>query len=210
MFKLLLWCWAIQAVAAAYQGQYKKGPFILSLEETKVDTPSKTRATVERATIVEDAEITIMDRSYWKSYCYQGTAIDPNTGCLNDLVSAPPTYQEATEWIKRNKCQIGRDCVDCYGDASEICIRPMENARMWVDSHQLRRLENNNHFAHHTCNLSWRCGIHKATFPTFVEWRNEVWTAYTEHANGSEIILTDRDYWVMDDTVLRKTKPHRM
>lgn len=35
---------------------------MLSLEERKMDTPSKTKALLERAIIVEDVDLTMMDR----------------------------------------------------------------------------------------------------------------------------------------------------
>lgn len=210
LFVLLVFCCAIHIHSAAYQGRTRKGPFKLTTVERAVSIPAKTRAVLERATIIKDVEITILHRSYWSSYCYQGTGFDPNTGCFSGITPAPPSYQESNDWIARNQCSVGQDCEDCYGDASDACLRPMENPRIWVDSHQLRKLENNNHFARHTCNLSWKCGIHKTNFPTFVTRREDTWQAYTLHANGTEITLTDRDYWIMTDTVFKKTKPPQM
>lgn len=69
---------------------------------------------------------------------------------------------------------------------------------------------NNNHFPFHTCNLSYRCGIHITQFPTFLTRSKTAWKAYTEFANGTELILDARDYCVSGDMVMRKVADHQM
>lgn len=195
----------VNGEAACYPSS-RKGPYVLKENPPTVKPPSKTVIEIERATVTMDVELTMMQRSFWSSYCYQGTGFDPNTGCFSGLTQALPGYVEAQEWVKKQQCAIGWDCKDCYGDASDACLRPMEGVKKWVKGKELERIENNNHIARHTCNLSWRCSIHKSKFPTFLTNQKGIWKTYTEYENGTQIMLSNTDFWVMPDMVMKKTQ----
>lgn len=182
------------------------GPYILKENQGNVDFFKKTNRAVKRITVVNDVEITMLQRKYWKNYCYQGTGIDPNTGCLEDLITALPDLQESNEWIRQNKCNIGFDCIDCYGDKSDACLDPMNGPRRFVEHKEAKLISVNNHFGRHTCNLSWGCSMHKSVFPTFVTKINGTWKKYTMFQNNSALFVDAENYWTIDDMILKKTK----
>lgn len=190
----------------------KQGPYVFEKPIFSIFTPSKHNLYFTRLTVIEDVEIAIMYRSYWSSYCYMGGNIDPNTGlylCNNRYTTNDfPTYKEADEWIDQKRCLIGNDCTDCWGSDAQACVTPPNNKSIWVNSKEMKKLENN-HFFFHTCNLSWRCGIHIAKFPTFITRRHNNWVAYTEYANGTEFDLSEGNFWILDDILLKPVKPHR-
>lgn len=187
----------------------KRGPFEFGRDSASYTTPSKILLEVERVRIVRDVELAVMYRSYWSSYCYNGGALDGNTGCYSGLTQALPSYEESLKWIKEARCYVGKDCTDCWGSDSDACLSPNGGAEKFpVSGKELTRRETNNHFMFHTCNISWRCGIHSAKFPTFITRRNGRWLAYTEQANGTELMMDGRDYWTFADMSIRKTNPH--
>lgn len=183
----------------------RKGPYKLDQERVKIDAPSKSSLEIERARVTRDAVIVMLHRSYYKSYCYNGGPLDPNTGCYDGLTNQLPSYTETTEWVQRNKCSVGPDCTDCWGRDADRCLRPEEATKRWVEEKEMVKSSNNNHFTQHTCNLSWRCGIKSADYPTFITRKNDRWTYYTEFANGTELNLDSKDFWTMEDIVLKKT-----
>lgn len=129
------------------------------------------------------------------------------TGCFEGIEQVLPTYEEATEWIKRDQCSHGQDCNDCWGSDAIKCMA-IPSFKEWTRGKELEKKTNNNHFPFHTCNISWRCGIHKAKFPTFITRKNGMWEVYTEYSNGTEMIIDSRDYWKSRDLVMKKiTKP---
>lgn len=124
-------CWII-ITCSVVAGTDPRGPYTLQEHKPKFTAPAKIKVMLERARVIEDAEIAVMYRSYWKSYCYQGSSLDWNTGCFAGVTNALPTYQETGEWITLDKCRIGFDCEDCYGELSDACIKPMEGPTKWV------------------------------------------------------------------------------
>lgn len=191
-------------------GTQSKGPYILPIYKNEINAPTRSTIQVERAQVVKDVELTLMYRSFWTSYCYNGGALDGNTGCINNLRQKLPDYEESAKWIEKQACSVGPDCKACWGSDSQVCLKPEELPQTWTKGKELEKLSNNNHFAFHSCNLSWRCGIHKTTFPTLLTIKNGAWIAYTEYSNGSEIIMDSKDYWKMRDAVLRKTGEHKI
>lgn len=187
----------------------KQGPYVFQQPILNMSIPTRQSLMFTRISIVEDAELAIMYRSYWASYCYMGGSIDPNTGCYRGITQDLPSYLETEEWIQKGKCLIGKDCTDCWGSDAEACILPDKNKTTWVNNKELKKLENNNHFLFHTCNLSWRCGLHIAKFPTFLTRNNNSWKAYTAFANGTEFYLDTTSYWVLDDMILKTVKIHQ-
>lgn len=212
MAKIILYLICLVGILAVdcllCSGANKKGPFTFAKDNTIYSAPSKTTIMIERARIIKDVELTIMYRSYYKSYCYNGGALDPNTGCYNGINQYLPSYEESTAWIHEDKCYVGSDCKDCWGSESDACKNPEAASKHSVKGKELERYESNNHFAFHTCNLSWRCGIHKSTFPTFIKRHLNRWVEYTVHSNGTELQLDERDYWKFNDIVIRKTTSH--
>lgn len=196
-------------LTGVYSKSHGNGPYTLKESLRKDDLFRKTWKTAERITVVSDVEITMLQRNYWRSYCYQGTGFDPNTGCFNDVKIALPDLQESEEWIKRNKCNIGFDCVDCYGEMSDACKDPMRGPRRYIDNKVLQKLTSNNHLARHTCNLSWGCSIHKSVFPTFITNRNGAWKKYTMFQNNSALLVDAESYWTSHDTIFKKNQGRR-
>lgn len=45
--------------------------------------------------------------------------------------------------------------------------------------------------------------MHKAEFPTFIKLKDKDWVMYTEYANGTELELTEKDFWEYGDVVIR-------
>lgn len=195
--------------AATCSSTIKQGPFEFEKPILSMSIPSRHKITFRRAEVTRDVEIAVMFRSYWKSYCYMGGNIDPNTGCYRGITQDLPSFQEADEWIKNNKCKIGNDCTDCWGSDSVACLDPTNNRSRWVEGKELNKLENNNHFLFHTCNLSWRCGIHKTKFPTFAKWERGSIRAYTTFANGTEFDVDEQSFWEFGDIVMKRTQKYQ-
>lgn len=196
-------------VAVVYGKSVGYGPYTIKEHETPL-APIKIKVEVERAMVVENTHLAMLQRSFWKSYCYQGSSLDPNTGCFNGIVQVLPSMREARRWIDHNQCSVGFDCIDCYGDASDACLKPLETARRWTASKELKTTTSNNHFARHTCNLSWGCKIHVSEYPTFLTRVENEWRPYTEHINGSALYVADESYWQLPDTVLYRTVKPKM
>lgn len=183
----------------------RKGPYKLPTLEKNIEAPSKQLLTLERIHITADVELAILYRSVWSSYCYNGGTMDPNSGCYRSLSNDLPGYEEATQWIAKSKCAVGPDCEDCWGSDAANCLKIYTQPKTWVEGKELTKRENNNHFPFHTCNVSWRCGVHKTRFPTFITMGPHGWLAYTEYSNGTEIVIDTRDYWKTGDMALKKT-----
>lgn len=183
----------------------KQGPFTFEQRNIDIATPSKIILKIERIKVVKDVELAVMYRAFWKSFCYNGGALDWNTGCYDSLKQALPSYEETGEWIARQECTVGNDCEDCYGGNSQQCDDPEGHEKRWVKNKELIRAKNNNHFARHTCNISWRCGISIDAYPTFIRRNEDTWVIYTETKNGTELEVEKKDFWTSKDMLLRKT-----
>lgn len=75
-----------------------------------------------------------------------------------------------------------------------------------MKSKEVEKIFSNNHFAFHTCNLSWGCRMHTSTFPTFVKLEAEQWVTYTTYTNGTELTLSNVAFWKFVDMSMIKTK----
>lgn len=211
IFHNILWLLAgvVESWGALCSKSTSKGPFKITEDRVNITSPSKRSTTAQRITITREVEMAVMHRAYWKSYCYNGGALDPNTGCFSGLIHDLPDYTESKLWIASRSCAIGTDCTDCWGSDAIACLEPEKVPKKMVSGKELVRKENNDHFAFHTCNLSWRCGINRSRFPTFITRRDDDWVVYTEFANGTELILDTRDYWVSEDYSLRKVTDYQ-
>lgn len=199
-------CWIRVTSAITCSQTVRKGPFAFKPDPMQISVPTRRNATLERVRVVQDVKLTMMQRSYWTSYCYNGGPLDPNTGCMNGITTNNPTREEAKMWISKGQCAVGPDCVDCWGSDAQACIQAEKATKHWVAGKELTDNSNNNHFPFHSCNLSWRCGIHTAAFPTFVTKGGLGWIIYTEHSNGTQITLTNRDSWDLGDMLVVKTQ----
>lgn len=207
---ILIWLWfVIEGGEATCSSSIKQGPYTLEKPMLNMTVPTRHKLVFQRVWIDKDVELTIMYRSFWSSYCYMGGNIDPNTGCYRGITQDLPSYQEADEWIQNQKCKIGNDCTDCWGSDSDACIDPTNNKNIWTTGKELEKKENNNHFFCHTCNLSWRCGMHTARFPTFITRRDNKWLAYTSYANGTEFDMNEQNFWSFEDVIIKKTAAHQ-
>lgn len=182
----------------------RKGPYILELLPNDSKAPSQRVVNVTRAKVEKDAVLAILYRSFWSSYCYNGGALDGNTGCFHSITQELPDREEAAKWVERGKCKVFQDCSSCWGSDASLCLAPKATTEKWVAEKELRKMESNHHFAFHTCNLSWRCGLHITVFPTFLTWENNRWLTYTSYANGTILQLNNTDFWETGDAVLYK------
>nr|QBQ64970.1 glycoprotein [Thogotovirus dhoriense] len=137
----------------------QQGPFTLADYEEQPLNISRLQIKVTKTSVVtRGINFHVGYRAVWKSFCYNGGSVDGNTGCYNSLIPRPPTEAELRTWSKAQKCCTGPDAVDAWGSDSRIC-----NAEWKMDvchtAKELQKRSNNNHFAYHTCNLSWRCGL---------------------------------------------------
>lgn len=207
---LIILCSIELANSSICSNNIKTGPYTLTFDEQEINVPSKRTLTIERARITKNVEIAMMYRSYYSSYCYNGGSLDPNTGCDVGITQILPDYEESSQWIKQNMCSVGYDCTNCWGSDAQACLEAKTRPRYWTNGKEIIKHANNNHFPFHTCNLSYRCGIHTTQFPTLLTRSKTTWKAYTEFANGTELVLDARDYWVSGDMVMRKVSDHDM
>lgn len=193
---------------ATCSNQIKQGPFEFEKPKLNLTLTVKHVVSFIKVKIIKDVQLTTMYRSYWKSYCYNGGSLDPNTGCFAGETQDLPNYQESQEWIKKDQCLAPRDYIDYWGKDSDLCLQPDILTKEWINKKELRRIQNNNHFPFHTCNLSWRCGINTSEYPTFLIYKDHRWTAYTVFSNGTKFDVDLKDFWQFNDIVIRKTVPH--
>ncbi|APP91608.1 glycoprotein [Sinu virus] len=139
--------------------QMKQGPF--KIRNMDVHPPTN-RLINELITIGEtnyEEGILIGYKGYYQSYSYQGGPLDPNTGDIESTKHFNLSRETLLEWYKREKCEVGFDIVDAWGSDSDACLTGFEGKGNWVVHKEIVKTKNNNHFAHHTCNRSWRCGF---------------------------------------------------
>nr|WGJ63874.1 glycoprotein [Bourbon virus] len=139
--------------------QQQQGPFtFVDYQESPLNV-SRLQIKVTKTTVQDRGKNFIIGyRAYWRSYCYNGGSLDGNTGCYNSLNPKPPTKDELKAWGQEEVCYTGPEVQDAWSGDSSICFVDwkMDNKHR---AKELEKRSNNNHFAHHTCNLSWRCGV---------------------------------------------------
>jgi hypothetical protein len=147
-----------------------QGPFRISDPVRNFPTVIDIVTTSKSIFIDGEAKLFTGYRSAWTSYCYNGGSMDGNTGCTSKLEHFPPSQEELVAWITTGKCRVGPDCQDCWGSDSVVCL----NHDLSIDvknGKELTRASNNNHFAYHTCNRSWRCGALESSIPLVLSWK---------------------------------------
>lgn len=102
------------------------GPYELKEHQSGITVPSTLTVSLERVRVLIDVDLTLMHRSYWSSYCCQGTGIDWNTGRFAGITTTLPTFEMVDG---KNEYEIGFDCMDCYGSFSDGCLKPVEGPR---------------------------------------------------------------------------------
>nr|QMP82330.1 hemagglutinin [Phasmatodean orthomyxo-related virus OKIAV172] len=143
------------------------GPLYIEKPETIVP---KIRGRDYNSTLVvfqEKVSVVVATRSRWVNYCYDGGSIDPNTGCDQDHSNVLPSKEEAIEWTKRGKCNIGHICRpdgDCWGSDASKCKD--STMKTWVKSSEHRWIGSRYfYFPYHTCVSSWKCNYLITSFP---------------------------------------------
>lgn len=57
------------------------------------------------------------------AYCYQGSVLDPNTGCQVDRVLHPISKEKAIQYVRDNMYETGCECgLECVGTPSACCL----------------------------------------------------------------------------------------
>ncbi|BBD20267.1 glycoprotein [Oz virus] len=139
--------------------QQQQGPYSLKNYVAKSLNLSRIEIQVTKTQVRDTGtNFFIGYRALWRSYCYNGGSLDGNTGCNNELIPKAPDEAELLEWTKQDQCMTGPDATDAWGSDSQICFTRW-NMDVPYKAKELEKRSNNNHFAHHTCNLSWRCGL---------------------------------------------------
>nr|QOQ34676.1 glycoprotein [Thogotovirus dhoriense] len=137
----------------------QQGPYTLTDYQEKPLNISRIQIKVVKTSVVaKGLNFHIGYRAVWRSYCYNGGSLDKNTGCYNDLVAKPPTESELRSWRQIQKCCTGPDAIDAWGSSASVCWSDWK-MEFCHTAKELKKYSNNNHFAYHTCNLSWRCGF---------------------------------------------------
>nr|AYP67575.1 hemagglutinin [Old quarry swamp virus] len=132
-------------------------------------------------------------RRKWFNYCYDGTSLDPNTGCSSSTKNLPPGRKEAIEWGLKRMCRIGHQCgpdgscwgsdaAKCHDDSTPYYVR--ESNLRWVGQRSMM-------FLHHSCISSWECKIHKTSFPIIAHYQSGTITLQIPMANGSLVEIPD-------------------
>ncbi|GLV40846.1 hypothetical protein CBL_10021 [Carabus blaptoides fortunei] len=70
-------------------------------------------------------EIGIIKRNRLTIYCYNGSSINPNTGCTEKTTRYGPEPHKASKWNENKICPIGYECApssDCWGSTSKQCF----------------------------------------------------------------------------------------
>lgn len=95
-------------------------------------------------------------------------------------------------WSIRQQCEVGEELIDRWGSDSDDCFRDNEGRGQWVKGKELVKRQNNNHFAHHTCNKSWRCGISTSKMYSRLECQDDTdeCQVYILDAEGNPINVT--------------------
>nr|APG77909.1 hemagglutinin [Hubei orthoptera virus 6] len=188
--------------------QVTQGPYTLKHYNVNPEIESTKSMSFTVSIIEEDAVIMIGYRAYWRSYCYNGGSLDPNTGCRDELTNHLPDKKEAEEWMENKGCKVQKDCDNCWGSDSDQCTGDFLENRGWhyVEHKELRRASSNNHFAHHTCNLQWRCGFHEAGWETYLTINSGTPIPYVVNMNSTPIYTLDLHYTSYSDYFLFKER----
>nr|AFS51902.1 DekiORF24 [Dendrolimus kikuchii nucleopolyhedrovirus] len=147
--------------------QMKTGPY--KIKNLDIAPPKETLEKDVVITIVETdyAENVIIGyKGYYQAYAYNGGSLDPNTRIEETTKTLPVSKEDLMMWLYRQQCEVGVELIDRWGSDSDECFHGTDGRGVWVKSKELVKRQNNNHFARHTCNRSWRCGYSTAKLYT--------------------------------------------
>ncbi|ANF29674.1 GP64 [Catopsilia pomona nucleopolyhedrovirus] len=179
------WCLAVAVVTTTMivarseaaehcNAQMKTGPY--KIKNLEITPPKETLEKNVTITIVEtdyDENVIIGYKSFYQAYAYNGGSIDPNTRVEETLKTLEISKEDLLMWDIRQQCEVGDELIDRWGSDSDDCFRDNVGRGHWVKGKEIVRRQNNNHFAYHTCNKSWRCGISTAKMFTKLECSDE-------------------------------------
>lgn len=190
--------------------EMKQGPFrIKSLE---ISAPKETLQKDIIITVAEtdyDENVVIGFKGYYQAYAYNGGALDPNTRIEETLKSIEISKEDLLMWDIRQQCEVGDELVDRWGSDSDDCFRDNVGRGNWVKGKELVKRKNNNHFAHHTCNKSWRCGISTAKMYTklLCDDNTDECKVHTMDADGKIVNVSTNQVLYRDGVSMLLKKP---
>jgi hypothetical protein len=195
---LLVLMVSVQFSAAAdhCNAQMKSGPY--KIKNLPIPPPKEALEKNVEITIVEtdmDENVIIGYKGYYQAYAYNGGSIDWNTSILESLKTLEVTKEDLLMWGIRQQCEVGEELIDQWGNDSDACLREPNGRGVWVKSKELVKRQNNNHFAHHTCNRSWRCGVSTSKMYTRLECNDETddCKIHILDINGAIINVTENE-----------------
>lgn len=187
-----LWSTIVSA-AEHCNAQMKTGPY--KIKNLNIAPPKETLQKNVIITIAEtsyEENVIIGYKGYYQAYSYNGGSLDPNTRTEETTKTLDVSKEDLQTWLYRQQCEVGVDLVDRWGSDSDECFRDTDGRGVWVKSKELVKRQNNNHFAHHTCNRSWRCGFSTAKMYTKLVCDDDTDTCriYTLDEKGAPLNVT--------------------
>ncbi|CAH2005676.1 unnamed protein product [Acanthoscelides obtectus] len=145
----------------------------------------------------EEEEIIYTSRQRFTAYCYQGTMLDPNTGCSVNDKNVPFSIEEARTSSKEGKCHTGCECgVDeCHGSDAACCLDDRRTIEIGPTEYKTTRYTNG-YFARHTCTSRWRCNNKKIKTKPIIIIQDGKPTRKTEAFDRHTITFDDKFYQV--------------
>ncbi|QDL56946.1 GP64 [Dione juno nucleopolyhedrovirus] len=172
---LILFVFARSSAAAEHcNAQMKSGPW--RIKKLPIASPKETLQKDVDIEIVEtdmDQNVIIGYKGYYQAYAYNGGSLDPNTRVEETMKTLNVPKEDLLMWAIRRQCEVGEELIDQWGSDSDSCFRNLDGRGVWVSGKELVKRNNNNHFAYHTCNRSWRCGVSTAKMYTRLECNDE-------------------------------------
>lgn len=179
----------------------KSGPW--RIKNLPIASPKETLQKDVDIEIVEtdmEENVIIGYKGYYQSYAYNGGSLDPNTGIFEYVKKLNVTKEDLLMWNIRQQCEVGEELIDQWGSDSDDCFKNKEGRGVWVSGKELVKRQNNNHFAYHTCNRSWRCGISTAKMYTRLECNDvtDECKVIILDSNGNGINVTENEVFHRD------------
>nr|WRK24056.1 gp46 [Bombyx mori nucleopolyhedrovirus] len=173
--------------------QMKTGPY--KIKNLDITPPKETLQKDVEITIVEtdyNENVIIGYKGYYQAYAYNGGSLDPNTRVEESMKTLTVGKEDLLMWGIRQQCEVGEELIDRWGSDSEECFRDNEGRGQWVKGKELVKRQNNNHFAYHTCNKSWRCGVSTSKMYSRLECHDDTdeCQVYILDAEGNPINVT--------------------
>ncbi|AKN80958.1 GP64 [Lonomia obliqua multiple nucleopolyhedrovirus] len=193
IFTLITFAATIVSAAEYCNVQMKRGPY--KIKNLKINAPKETLQKDVVVTIAEtdyEENIIIGYKGYYQAYSYNGGSLDPNTRIEETIKTLDVSKEDLLVWLYRQQCEVGVELIDRWGSDSDECLRNTDGRGVWVKTKELVKRQNNNHFAYHTCNRSWRCGFSTAKMYTKLVCDDDTDNCdiYTLDADGKVINIT--------------------